>query len=78
MIDRTRLIPIVIFTSSREERDVVNGYQLGVNSYIQKPVDFDKFRETVRQLGWYWMLINQSPIDLDLRTPKIRIERYGT
>jgi two-component system response regulator len=60
---RTRLIPIVILTSSREERDVVNGYQLGVNSYIQKPVDFDKFRETVRQLGWYWMLINQAPID---------------
>jgi two-component system, response regulator len=60
--DRTKLVPIVILTSSREERDVVNGYQLGVNSYIQKPVDFDKFRETVRQLGWYWMLINQPPI----------------
>jgi two-component system response regulator len=60
--DRTRLVPIVILTSSREERDIVNGYQLGVNSYIQKPVDFDKFRETVRQLGWYWMLINQPPI----------------
>jgi two-component system response regulator len=60
--ERTRLVPIVILTSSREERDVVNGYQLGVNSYIQKPVDFDKFRETVRQLGWYWMLINQHPI----------------
>jgi two-component system response regulator len=59
---RTRLIPIVILTSSREERDVVDGYQLGVNSYIQKPVDFDKFREVVRQLGWYWMLINQPPI----------------
>jgi len=64
---RTRLIPIVILTSSREERDVVNGYQLGVNSYIQKPVDFDKFRETVRQLGWYWMLINQPPILTDSR-----------
>jgi two-component system response regulator len=61
--ERTRLIPIVILTSSREERDVVNGYQLGVNSYIQKPVDFDKFRETVRQLGWYWMLINQPPVN---------------
>jgi len=60
--ERTRQVPIVILTSSREERDVVNGYQLGVNSYIQKPVDFDKFRETVRQLGWYWMLINQPPI----------------
>ena len=60
--ERTRLIPIVILTSSREERDIINGYQLGVNSYIQKPVDFDKFRDTVRQLGWYWMLINQPPI----------------
>jgi two-component system response regulator len=67
---RTRLIPIVILTSSREERDVVNGYQLGVNSYIQKPVDFDKFRETVRQLGWYWMLINQSPIDSSSARPE--------
>jgi DNA-binding NarL/FixJ family response regulator len=55
----------VILTSSREERDIVNGYQLGVNSYIQKPVDFNKFRETVRQLGWYWMLINQPPISSD-------------
>jgi len=58
---RTRVIPVVIMTSSKEERDVVNGYQLGVNSYIQKPVDFDQFRETVRQLGWYWLLINQPP-----------------
>lgn len=58
---RTRVIPVVILTSSREDRDIVNGYQLGVNSYIQKPVDFDQFRETVRQLGWYWLLINQPP-----------------
>ncbi len=58
---RTRAIPVVILTSSREERDLVNGYQLGTNSYIQKPVDFDQFRETVRQLGMYWMLVNQPP-----------------
>jgi two-component system response regulator len=58
---RTRVIPVVIMTSSKEERDIVNGYELGVNSYIQKPVDFDKFRDTVRQLGWYWLLINQPP-----------------
>jgi two-component system, response regulator len=58
---RTSLIPVVILTSSREDRDVVNGYKLGVNSYIQKPVDFDQFRETVRQLEWYWMLVNQPP-----------------
>jgi CheY-like chemotaxis protein len=58
---RTRAIPVVILTSSKEERDMVSGYQLGVNSYIQKPVDFDQFRETVRQLGLYWLIINQSP-----------------
>ncbi len=56
-----KYIPVVILTSSREERDMVNGYQLGVNSYIQKPVDFDQFRETVRQVGLYWLLINQPP-----------------
>jgi CheY-like chemotaxis protein len=58
---RTRFIPVVILTSSREERDIIDGYQLGVNSYIQKPVDFDKFRDIVGQLGWYWLLINQPP-----------------
>jgi CheY-like chemotaxis protein len=57
---RTRPIPVVIMTSSKEERDMVSGYQLGVNSYIQKPVDFDQFRETVRQLGLYWLLVNQA------------------
>jgi CheY-like chemotaxis protein len=58
---RTRSIPVVILTSSREERDLISGYQLGVNSYIQKPVDFDKFRETVKQLGLYWTVVNQAP-----------------
>jgi len=62
----TRTIPIVILTSSREQQDVIRGYQLGVNSYIQKPVDFEKFRETVRQLGWYWLLMNQPPISAGL------------
>ncbi len=58
---RTRAIPVVMLTSSREERDIVESYQLGVNSYITKPVDFDQFMEVVRQLGLYWLLINQPP-----------------
>jgi DNA-binding response OmpR family regulator len=58
---RTKTIPVVILTSSKEERDLVKGYNLGVNSYIQKPVDFDQFRETVKAAGLYWLLINQPP-----------------
>ena len=58
---RTRLIPVVVLTSSREERDIVDSYRLGVNSYITKPVDFEQFTEAVRALGMYWVLINQSP-----------------
>lgn len=55
----TQTLPVVILTSSKEEKDLVKGYQLGVNSYIQKPVDFGQFRETVKQLGLYWLLVNQ-------------------
>jgi len=61
---RTKSIPIVILTSSREERDLVNSYNLGVNSYVVKPVDFSQFTEAVRQLGLYWMVMNQLPSDM--------------
>ena len=59
---RTQCIPVVILTSSKEERDLVKGYGLGANSYIQKPVDFDQFREIVKNVGLYWLLINQAPV----------------
>ena len=58
---RTRAIPVVIMTSSREERDMINGYLHGVNSYIQKPVDFAQFREIIKQLGLYWLVVNEAP-----------------
>jgi two-component system response regulator len=59
---RTRSIPVVVLTSSREERDLVESYSLGANSYIQKPVDFDQFRQMVKSAGLYWMVINQYPL----------------
>jgi two-component system, response regulator len=57
-----RMIPVVVMTSSRVERDLVESYRLGVNSYIVKPVDFQQFSEAVRQVGLYWVLLNQPPV----------------
>jgi two-component system response regulator len=58
---RTHLLPVVILTSSKEERDLVSGYSLGANSYVRKPVDFGEFTEAIRQLGLYWLILNEAP-----------------
>ncbi len=60
--ERTKLVPTVILTSSKEEQDLISGYKCGANSYVRKPVDFNKFVEAVHQIGLYWLLINESPV----------------
>jgi len=62
--DRTKLLPVVILTSSKEEEDILNGYRLGANSYVRKPVDFVEFTDAVRQLGLFWLLLNEPPARL--------------
>jgi CheY-like chemotaxis protein len=59
--ERTELLPVVILTSSNEEQDLINGYGLGANSYVRKPVDFEQFIEAARQLGLYWLVLNEPP-----------------
>ncbi len=60
--ERTKTIPVVVLTSSKEDRDVAESYKLGVNSYISKPVEFDQFAKTVSDLGMYWLLVNRPPV----------------
>ena len=59
--ERTKLIPVVILTTSNEEQDLVNSYKLGANSYVRKPVDFTRFADAIKQLGLYWLLLNEIP-----------------
>jgi two-component system response regulator len=66
---RTRFVPVVVLTSSNEERDVVETYALGVNSYIVKPVDFEQFNEVARHLGYYWLLLNRQPACVNGSSP---------
>ncbi len=58
---RTECLPVVILTSSKEEKDIINGYKLGANSYVRKPVNFQEFSEAVKNLGLYWLILNESP-----------------
>jgi two-component system, response regulator len=59
--ERTKAIPVVILTSSKEQKDLIKGYNLGVSAYVQKPVDFEQFSEAIRQIGMFWMLLNEAP-----------------
>lgn len=59
--ERTRLLPVVVLTSSKEEQDLIKSYKLGANSYVRKPVDFSQFVEAIHQLGMYWLVLNEAP-----------------
>jgi two-component system response regulator len=65
--ERTKFLPVVILTTSNEDKDKIEGYKIGVNSYVRKPVDFHQFTEAVRQLGLYWLLLNESPSIINKR-----------
>ena len=74
---RTQLIPVVMLTSSSEERDIIETYRLGVNSYIVKPVDFEQFNEVARHLGYYWLLLNRQPASVIGSSPNA-VSRPGS
>jgi two-component system response regulator len=71
---RTRNIPVVILTASKEQQDLIAGYRLGVNSYLQKPVDFDAFQKMIVQLGMYWLVVNEPPPQASESNPRSPIE----
>jgi CheY-like chemotaxis protein len=66
---RTKAVPVVVMTSSKQQRDMIDGYHLGVNSYIQKPVDFKQFQDIIKELGFYWLVINQFPPSDAFKSP---------
>jgi two-component system, response regulator len=76
--ERTKLVPVVVLTSSNEQKDIVESYKLHVNSYIQKPVDFDQFQQVVKQVGLYWMVVNQTPLPESASAPQKTQEAAGS
>jgi CheY-like chemotaxis protein len=74
---RTAPVPVVVMTSSREQQDMVEGYRLGVNSYIQKPIDFDQFQTVIRDLGYYWLVVNRCPPPEAFPTPASDVPAKG-
>jgi DNA-binding response OmpR family regulator len=73
--ERTRRVPVVILTSSNEDRDLIGGYDSGANSYVCKPIQFEEFAAAIRQLGIYWLVLNEAPPPLEARSPRASTSR---